>query len=282
MTSRKVTLLPKQQAILEQMGEDFKLARLRRKFSAELVAERADRRLQDAKFGNKEKSAKKEIKYGNLCICRLAGIRRSTTHNVGLWEKLVNEMALKAGINMAEGIVKQYSSNHSTYLSRRFDRTSGGQRIHFASAMTLLGQSDGATGVSYLHLAEFIIQRGATATADLEQLWRRIVFYIAIKNTDDHLRNHGFLLAPQGWKLSPAYDVNPIYYGTGLSLNISETDNSLNYELANEVAKYFRVTGQQAKTIINNTKKIAKNWTRLADKYKIPSKEKDMMAAAFE
>lgn len=217
---------------------------------------------------------------GHLWIAKFPSVE--DTHNVGTWEMLVNEMAIQAGINVAEGIVKQYNSDHFTYLSKRFDRTSGGQRVHFASAMTLLGHSDGATGVSYLHLAEFIMQHGATAAADLEQLWRRIVFYIAINNTDDHLRNHGFLLTQHGWQLSPAYDVNPIYYGTGLSLNISETDNSLSYELASEVAKYFRLTGQQAETIINNTKNIVKNWFGLADKYKIPSKEKDMMAAAFE
>ncbi|MBP7555507.1 MAG: HipA domain-containing protein [Chitinophagaceae bacterium] len=217
---------------------------------------------------------------GHLWIAKFPSVK--DTHNVGAWEMLVNEMAKQAGITMAEGIVRQYNSDHFTYFSKRFDRTSGGERIHFASAMTLLGLSDGATGASYLHLAEFIMQHGATPAADLEQLWRRIVFYIAIKNTDDHLRNHGFLLTQHGWQLSPAYDVNPIYFGTGLSLNISETDNSLSYELAGEVAKYFRLTGRQAETIINNTKKIVKNWFTLADKYNISSKEKDMMAAAFE
>jgi serine/threonine-protein kinase HipA len=204
------------------------------------------------------------------------------THNVGAWEMVVNELALKSGIQIAGGMVRKFNSQHHTYLSKRFDRGKKGARIHFASAMTLLGQSDGATGVSYLDLAEFIIQNGASSTGDLEQLWRRIVFYIAIKNTDDHLRNHGFILTDSGWRLSPAYDVNPIYYGTGLSLNISQTDNSLDFDLALEVAKYFRLTDAQSTKIIEEIKTAVKRWQKLADKHEIPSKEQDLMASAFE
>ena len=217
---------------------------------------------------------------GHLWIAKFPSVK--DTHNVGGWEMVVNDLAFKSGIRIAEGMIRQYNSEHLTYLSKRFDRTSGGARIHFASAMTLLGHADGETGASYLHLAEFIIRQGASPSRDLEQLWRRIVFYIAIKNTDDHLRNHGFLLTDTGWELSPAYDINPIYYGTGLSLNISETDNSLDFEIAREVAKYFRLTDVQAATIIKGTKNIVKQWPKLADKYKIPSKEQDLMAAAFE
>lgn len=217
---------------------------------------------------------------GNLWIAKFPSIK--DTHNVGAWEMVVNEMAVQAGISVAEGMVKQYNSGHHTYLSKRFDRTATAERVHFASAMTLLGQNDGATGVSYLQLAEFIMQHGSTPNADLEQLWRRIVFYIAIKNTDDHLRNHGFLLTQNGWQLSPAYDVNPIYFGTGLSLNISETDNSLNFDLAREVAKYFRISSASADDVITSTQKVVKKWTHIASKFQISSKEQDLMASAFE
>lgn len=217
---------------------------------------------------------------GHLWIAKFPSIK--DTHNVGAWEMVVNELAQKAGINIAEGMIRQYNSDNNTFLSQRFDRTGKGERIHFASAMTLLGQSDGATGVSYLQLAEFIMQQGAAVAPDLEQLWRRIVFYIAIKNTDDHLRNHGFLLTGNGWQLSPAYDVNPIFFGTGLSLNISETDNSLDFDLAREVAKYFRLTAVNADKIIAGTKKAVKEWQHVAAKYRIPSKEQEMMASAFE
>jgi serine/threonine-protein kinase HipA len=203
-------------------------------------------------------------------------------YNVGAWEMVVNELALKAGIDQAEGMVRKYNGKHFTYLSKRFDRTTAGERIHFASAMTMLGKTDGMTGVSYLQLAEFIMLNGAAVNQDLEELWRRIVFYIAVKNTDDHLRNHGFLLSEQGWRLSPAYDINPVYFGSGLSLNISETDNSLSFELAREVATFFRVKDADASKIIKHTRQVVSKWTNVADKYKIPVREKDLLASAFE
>lgn len=217
---------------------------------------------------------------GHLWIAKFPSV--NDTHDVGAWEMIVNELALQAGIEIAQGMVKQYNDKYHTYLSKRFDRSGGGGRIHFASAMTLLGLSDGATGVSYLDLGAFIMRSGAFPNQDLEQLWRRIVFYIAIKNTDDHLRNHGFLLSTNGWKLSPAYDINPVYYGTALTLNISETDNSLNVEVAREVAKYFRVKDKKANEIISEVRKVVGQWNKQAAKYKIPSQEKELMAAAFE
>ena len=105
---------------------------------------------------------------------------------------------------------------------------------------------------------------------------------MAIKNTDDHLRNHGFLLTAEGWRLSPAYDLNPVYYGTGLALNISETDNSLDFDLALEVAKYFRLSDHLAKKIIDHTIITVRRWSEIANKYKIPAKEQDFMASSFD
>ncbi len=131
-------------------------------------------------------------------------------------------------------------------------------------------------------LYNFIMEKGATPKADLEQLWRRIVFSIAIKNTDDHLRNHGFLLSDSGWQLSPAYDINPTYFGTGLSLNISEDDNSLDFELALSVAEYFRLSKPKAESIITQIKKSVSRWQTLADKYQIPRQEQEQMSLAFE
>jgi serine/threonine-protein kinase HipA len=148
--------------------------------------------------------------------------------------------------------------------------------------MTLLGLTDGPQGVSYLQLAEFIMRFGASVNADLEQLWRRIVFYMAVKSTDDHLRNHGFLLSNAGWRLSPAYDINPVYYGTGLTLNISETDNSLDFDLARSIAAYFRLSDTRANDIIEQIKKVVRRWPGLANKYQIPAKEQDVMASAFD
>jgi serine/threonine-protein kinase HipA len=202
--------------------------------------------------------------------------------NIGAWEMVVNVLAKEAGLNVADGQVKKFNSKYHTFLSKRFDRVKGNGRIHFASAMTLLGYSDGAEGVSYLNLAEFIMQNGANVKDDLEELWRRIVFNISVKNTDDHLRNHGFLLTPKGWILSPAFDVNPVYHARCLTLNISETDNSLDFDLARSVAKYFRVSGNKAITIISKVQQAASNWQKFAKAYKIPASEQDLMAQAFE
>ncbi|MEX1114016.1 MAG: HipA domain-containing protein, partial [Akkermansiaceae bacterium] len=132
-------------------------------------------------------------------------------------------------------------------MTRRFDRvpgSHGSKRLHFASAMTLLGHADGDdhfAGASYLEIVGFLSRQGARPAGDLEELWRRIVFSIAVSNTDDHLRNHGFLFTENGWILSPAYDLNSDPGGTGLSLNISETDNALSFDLALEVAPFFRL-----------------------------------------
>jgi serine/threonine-protein kinase HipA len=217
---------------------------------------------------------------GHLWIAKFPSVKDRT--DIGAWEMVVNELAEKAGINIAKGMAKVYNGEQHTFLSRRFDRTESGERIHFASAMTLLGQSDGATGASYLHLAEFILQNSASPNANLEELWRRIVFYIAVKNTDDHLRNHGFLLTPNGWTLSPAYDVNPVYFGTSLTLNISETDNALDWDLARSVAKYFRIKDKQATEIIAMTRTTVSQWSKIASKYKIKRSEQELMAQAFE
>ena len=116
---------------------------------------------------------------------------------------------------------------------------------------------------------------------DIEQLWRRIVFYICVSNTDDHLRNHGFMLADRGWVLSPAYDMNPVAVAGGLSLNISEADNSQDLELAKSVAHYFRVGEERADIIIDEVKAVVKDWEAVAKKLSIPAREMNLMKSAF-
>lgn len=208
---------------------------------------------------------------------------RMDDKDVGIWEMVANQLAKKAGLNVAQGMVERYNNRHHTYLTKRFDRTKRGERIHFASAMTLLGYSDGerSSGASYLEIAEFLTRHGASVDRDLEELWRRIVFFICVKNTDDHLRNHGFLLTNAGWHLSPAYDMNPNEYGHGLHLNISEKDNALNIDLALEVAEYFRLDHVQANKIIKQVRNAVSTWKTIAIKYKIPKAEQDRMAQAF-
>ncbi|MFT5723762.1 MAG: serine/threonine-protein kinase HipA [Bacteroidia bacterium] len=209
---------------------------------------------------------------------------RNDEGDIGGWEIVTYELAIAAGINMADSKAQKFSSNYYTFLTQRFDRTENGNRIHFASAMTMLGYTDGQDhedGISYLELAEFIAENGAQVNEDLEELWRRIVFSICVTNTDDHLRNHGFILSDQGWLLSPAYDINPVETGTGLKLNISDNDNSLDLDLAMEVHEFFRLTEDRANEILEEVKSSIRNWKDLATKYGISRAEQELKALAF-
>jgi len=219
---------------------------------------------------------------GSLWIAKFPS--KEDPYDMGAWEMITNELAQMAGINAAQAMAKQFYGKHHTFLTKRFDRTNTGNRLHFASAMTLLGYTDGVNfqdGASYLELAEFIMRKGANVSKDLEELFKRIVFSICVKNTDDHLRNHGFLLTPAGWVLSPAYDINPNPKGTGLKLNISTHDNSLDLNLAAEMAHFFRLTSVQTETIIQNTVNAVSKWKQIATKYKISRDEQEKMSTAF-
>lgn len=219
----------------------------------------------------------------HLCIAKFPS--KNDQSNIGGWEMVAYELAVAAGINMAEAQAKKFSSNHHTFITKRFDRTNSGTRIHFASAMTLLGYTDGqnhSDGISYLELAEFISTQGGQVNKDLEELWRRVVFSICISNTDDHLRNHGFILSSKGWILSPAYDINPIETGTGLKLNISEDENTLDIELAMEVHHFFRLTSKRAKEIIEKVQAAVQNWREIAKKYNISKAEQELKSKAFQ
>ena len=220
---------------------------------------------------------------GSLWIAKFPS--RNDQGDIGGWEIVTYELAVLAGITMAESKAQKFSSDYYTFLTKRFDRGNDGQRIHFASAMTILGYTDGqdhVDGASYLELVDFIQNNGANVEQDLEQLWRRIVFSICITNTDDHLRNHGFLLKNDGWVLSPAYDINPIENGAGLKLNISDTDNSLDLNLALEVSEYFRLSDKRASEIIDEILNVVAGWKEIAKKYGISRAEQELKAIAFK
>lgn len=220
---------------------------------------------------------------GQLWIAKFPS--RLDTRDMGGWEAVVHELARQAGIQVAEGMARRFTLDRHSFLTRRFDRE-GSQRIHFASAMTLLGLMDGAqssaaANTSYLDIAEFIVRQGARPTQDLEELWRRIVFNICVSNSDDHLRNHGFLFTEKGWLLSPAFDINPIPGSTGLHLNISESDNALDLGLAREVAEMFRVDAKKAEAIIDQVTTGVSQWQVLAKHMGIPRSEMMQMEGVF-
>ncbi len=208
---------------------------------------------------------------------------RSDTVDKAAWELLAYKMAAKAGINMSASQISKISGRHNTFLTKRFDRA-GDKRIHYASAMTMTGNSEENlrdSRASYLEIAEFLKFSGAYNRDDLQQLWRRIVFNIAISNTDDHLRNHGFLLSEKGWCLSPAFDVNPSLDKSGLALNIDMDDNSLDLELAKSVGEYFMLKTNDMDEIINQVKAVTKRWKTYASAIGIPKKEQELMEPCF-
>ena len=214
----------------------------------------------------------------NLWIAKFPS--RHDGHDIGAWEYVTYQLALDVGVNMPECRLERFNSQHHTFLTRRFDRTPE-SRLHFSSAMMQLGYCDGDYDASYLELAQFLTDHGSNTKEDLAELWRRIVFYIAVSNTDDHLRNHGFIYHKGGWMLSPAYDINPVTPATGLHLNISDCDNSLSYELAMEVIDFFQLPEEDALQIKSEVLACVGNWEAVAMKVGLDRAERQAMASAF-
>lgn len=208
---------------------------------------------------------------------------KNDTIDKGAWEMLAYELALKAGINMAPSKIEKIAGNYNTFFTKRFDREKE-QRIHFASAMTMTGNNEETIRdniPSYLDIADFIQNYGVKINENLQQLWRRIIFNIAISNTDDHLRNHGFILTNEGWILSPAYDINPSIDKDGLALNIDTHNNELDFNLAKSVGEYFRLDESQMNEIIDEVIVAVSSWKVLAKKIGISRAEQELMTAAF-
>ena len=191
---------------------------------------------------------------------------RNDDYDVSLWEHLSHLLAKKAGVIAAETSVIPTGGKYHALLSKRFDRTADGRRIHFASAMTLLGLSEGSnaqTGNGYLDIVDFILQSCCQVEDNLRQLYRRVAFNIAIGNTDDHFRNHGFLLTPRGWTLSPAYDMNPTT-NEYQSLLITSSTNKADLGLLLEASEEYMIGKEEATKIIQDVTDAVKGWRRVA------------------
>ena len=209
---------------------------------------------------------------------------KNDENDTGAWEMVAHDLAWLCGLNVPEAKLEKFSNLGSTYLIKRFDRILS-KRVHFASAMTLLGKTDGASaadGTSYLDIAAFIKSYGAQPKQDLIELWKRMVFNMAVTNTDDHLRNHAFILAENGWLLSPLYDVNPVPYGDELSLNVDENDNRISIANAVASAVKYGLSETDAKKHAKNILEIVrKNWERLATGYGLSRRLIEEMQPAF-
>ncbi|TVR73716.1 MAG: type II toxin-antitoxin system HipA family toxin [Spirochaetaceae bacterium] len=217
---------------------------------------------------------------GHLWIAKFPS--RRDMMDVSAWEYLVHQLAGEAGIDVPEARLEHLSEEGTTFLVRRFDRTVDRKRLHFASAMTLLGRTDNdGSPASYLDLAEAISRYGERPEKDLVELWSRIVFFMAVSNFDDHLRNHGFLLGRRGWQLSPVYDVNPDPTRRGLSLTVDTVDNRPAYDLALSVSEYFGLGKTAARERTREIVGIVSQWRVRARALGIPRSEIELMAAAF-
>ena len=219
---------------------------------------------------------------GHLWIAKFPS--SSDDKNVGAWEMVLHQLAIACGIQVSEARLQKFSSKNATFLSKRFDRTKDQRRIHFASALTLLGLQDGADyleGVGYLDLVAFVMKNSPQAKEDLEQLWRRIAFNMMVSNTDDHLRNHGFILTNNGWRLSPAYDMNPNEMGHGLTLNISESSNDLDLSIALETAHWYQLKRDRAERILKEMQLEISLWRTVAKKHGISHSEIEQTKRAF-
>jgi serine/threonine-protein kinase HipA len=219
---------------------------------------------------------------GNLWIAKFPS--KEDTIDKAAWEFLAYKLAIKAGIEMAECKIEKISGKYFTFFTKRFDRSKQ-NRVHFASAMTMTGNNEDTikeNQPSYLDIAEFIQFNESNNTKELHQLWRRMVFNIAISNTDDHLRNHGFILNKSGWQLSPAYDINPSIDKDGLSLNIDSNNNTLDFDLAMSVGEYFQLKEKQMDDILNEIRGAVKNWKTEATKIGISKAEITLMSSAFK
>lgn len=210
---------------------------------------------------------------GALCVAKFPS--RKDDYDVELWEHLCHLLARKAGIEVADTKVLRAIGPYHTLISRRFDRTADGRRIHFASAMTLLGLQDGnnaADGHGYLDLVDFIVQHCTAVESNLRELYRRVAFYICVGNSDDHFRNHGFLLTPKGWTLSPAYDINPTL-NSSQSLLISSVSNQAAFSQLRAAAEDYLLTPETADAILAEVQAALVDWSTLAAQIGIPRRE---------
>lgn len=219
---------------------------------------------------------------GRLCIAKFPS--RNDDYDAGLWEHFSHLLALQAGIHVAETRLWGGLGKYHTLLSKRFDRTDEGRRIHFASCMSLLGLKDGDNaqgGYGYLDIVDFILQGCCDVETNLRELYRRVAFNICIGNSDDHFRNHGFLLTPKGWTLSPAYDMNPtnnLYQ----SLLINAVSNKADIQVLLESCEDYMINRKVAQGIIKDVQTAVSNWDALAKQLQIPQREQAMFKDRFK
>ncbi|MBR6095223.1 MAG: type II toxin-antitoxin system HipA family toxin [Lachnospiraceae bacterium] len=224
---------------------------------------------------------------GSLWIAKFPSV--NDDFDIAAWEMVAHDLASMCGISVPEARIVKLSKYGNTFLVKRFDRKNVGveeqRRIHYASAMTMLGEKDGGQSRSYLDLVEVIEKIcGNNLEKDLKELWYRLILNVCISNTDDHLRNHGFLLnQDNSWSLSPAFDINPNPNKNNLSLNIDFSSGEKDLSSVLKIHDYFRITDEDAKRDIYRIAEIVNNnWRPIAKKYGISKSEQLRMENCFE
>lgn len=194
-------------------------------------------------------------------------------YDVALWEKLLMELAQQCGITVPEARLMQIGNGYHTFLVKRFDRQ-GGHRRFFASAMTMLGHVD-SEDASYLELAEFIATYGEVdhVAHDLEELFTRVAFNVATANRDDHLRNHGFIRSPAGWRLAPAFDMNPSFRKDAHALLLDLYNRQPDLEVVLATADYYRLETGRARKIVADICQVVGGWKAAARKIGLSAQE---------
>jgi|HubBroStandDraft_3_1064219.scaffolds.fasta_scaffold37521_2 serine/threonine-protein kinase HipA len=232
-------------------------------------------------LGGARPKASVRQKDGKLAIAKFP--HKDDTANVVIWEGVALTLAARSGIAIPKWGVEVIGRKAALILER-FDRRNG-VRVPFLSAMSMLGASDGESH-SYLEIVEALRQYGAAPNDDLVQLWRRIVLNVLISNTDDHLRNHGFLYeGAAGWRLSPAYDMNPVPVDVKprvLSTAIDPDDPSASIDLAFANADYFGLKAKDARNIAAGIAAVVSEWRKVAESLGLNRAEINRMASAFE
>ena len=218
---------------------------------------------------------------GNLYIAKFPS--RNDDYDVALWEHHSHLLAKAAGVNAASTSTIQAGEKYHALLSKRFDRLPDGRRKHFASALTLSGLTDGCdakSGNGYLDIVDFILLNCRDVNENLRQLFRRVAFNIAIGNSDDHFRNHGFLLTPRGWTLSPAYDMNPTL-NEYQALLINSNTNQADLDVLLDSSDEYMVGKDEAKRIIDEVKTGVSQWKAIALRLGIAKREMEVFGQVY-
>ena len=232
-----------------------------------------------ASLGGAHPKANYREKDGSLWIAKFPS--SDDARDNAAWEKLVHDMASELDIRTPPSVLKRFTRGFHTFCVKRFDRA-GGTRRFFVSAMTALRKHDGTKG-SYLDLAQFIQNRGTQQhiALDLEQLFRRVVFNVMTGNRDDHLRNHGFLWGVDGWRLAPAFDMNPSIDRREHVLTIDGLSADPDIELALATCGFYGLDDGRANEIVDNTRAIVSTWKERARKMRIAAGDIELTASAF-